>query len=461
MGKTPVAEIMEHIKTQVQESSRPNETTSKNIILLASLDYRKKLSQLDPENLKYIAKLDSVVSKEETITNFNQSTNPHFNQYLLQANMTYDIQTTNKIETSKPKWIRKWVLKFRNIIQNEIRFTLNPIVDKQIKFNINITRSINSITQPTNLISIFHAYHYYLKRDPTHSELVQWGHPDYESEPVYKRFEQIRLSDEAKKVMNDDLNSRGITMYDDKFCYTKVDDQIFHFNLGDRNYLEPFSNDRMYEPNNTKFLKRILKKGMNVINIGANIGYFTLLAAKSVGPEGKVFAFEPFPKTVEILKKNVISNKYKNVTIISMAVSDKNETSYLVLKSESGYNFVSSDPSTEFESVEISTTTLDDYFDIRLKIDFIILDAEGYEPRVMDGMKNILEKNSKMGILTEYNPHTLTAAGWSDKKFLEKLESLGLNIQLIGNDGTLQKYFKDDLLQVKYPNTATLYLTKS
>ena len=117
MGKTPVKEIMEYIKTQVQESSRPNETTSKNIILLASLDYRKNLSQLDPENLKYIAKLDSVVSKEETITNFNQSINPHFNQYLLQANMTYDIQTTNKIETSKPKWIRKWVLKFRNIIQ--------------------------------------------------------------------------------------------------------------------------------------------------------------------------------------------------------------------------------------------------------------------------------------------------------------------------------------------------------
>ena len=172
------------------------------------------MSQLNAKNLEYHFELDSIVSKEQTMMNHIGSDNPHFDQYLLQANLSYDIQTTNKIETSKPKILKNLVLKFRNIIQNEIRFTLNPIVDKQIKFNINITRSVNSITQPTNLISIIHAYHYYLKRDPTHSELVQWGHPEYESEPVYKRFEQIRLSDEAKKVMNDELNSKGITMYE-------------------------------------------------------------------------------------------------------------------------------------------------------------------------------------------------------------------------------------------------------
>ena len=81
---------------------------------------------------------------------------------------------------------------------------------------------------------------------------------------------------------------------------------------------------------------------MNVINIGANIGYFTLLAAREVGPDGKVFAFEPFPQTVELLKKNIDSNGYKNVQVISMAVSDRKEKSFLALKSDSGHNFVTS-----------------------------------------------------------------------------------------------------------------------
>jgi FkbM family methyltransferase len=461
MGQNDVEEIMGNIKNQVQDTSIPGEITTKNIISFASLTYQKKLSELDAKNTECVVDLDTIVSKEQNLLNSKRSTNPHFDQYLLQANLTYDIQTTNKIETSKPKWIQKWVLKFRNIIQNEIRFTLNPIVDKQIKFNINITRSVNSITQPTNLISIYHAYHYYLKRDPTHTELVQWGHPDYESEPVYRRFEKIRLSDEAKKVLNDDLSSKGITMYGDTLCYAKVDDQLLHFNLGDRNYLEPFSNDRMYEPNNTKFLKSNLKKGMNVINVGANIGYFTLLAAREVGPEGKVFAFEPFPKTVALLQKNIDSNKYENVTVVPMAVSDKKELSYLSLKTDSGYNFVSSTRSAEYESIEITTTTLDDHYDVRLKLDFAIIDAEGYEPRVIEGMKNILDKNPKIQIITEYNPHTLKAAGSSDEQFLEKLELLGLDIQIVSEDGTLKKYFKDDLLEIKYPNTATLFLTKS
>jgi len=102
----------------------------------------------------------------------------------------------------------------------------------------------------------------------------------------------------------------------------------------------------------------------------------------------------------------------------------------------------------------------DDYFDENLKIDFLIMDAEGYEPKILDGMKNILENNLTMQILTEYNPHTLQIAKTSGQKFLEKLEEFGFSIQVIDIDGQPQNYIKDDILKIKFPNTATLFLTK-
>jgi hypothetical protein len=121
---------------------------------------------------------------------------------------------------------------------------------------------------------------------------------------------------------------------------------------------------------------------------------------------------------------------------------------------------VTSASNKEYDSIEIITTTVDDYFDENLKIDFLIMDAEGYEPKILDGMKNTLENNPTMQILTEYNPHTLQIAKTSGQKFLEKLEEFGFSIQVIDIDGQPQNYIKDDILKIQFPNTATLFLTK-
>ena len=78
-------------------------------------------------------------------------------------------------------------------------------------------------------------------------------------------------------------------------------------------------------------IKQEVKEGNNVIDIGANIGYFTLLFAKLVGPNGKVFAFEPDPTNFSILKKNIEENNYDNVILSQKAISDKTETTKLFL----------------------------------------------------------------------------------------------------------------------------------
>lgn len=76
-----------------------------------------------------------------------------------------------------------------------------------------------------------------------------------------------------------------------------------------------------YVQETTEFLKGAIREGMVVADIGANIGYYTLLAAKRVGTSGRVYAFEPDPRCVEILRKNILLNGHSNVVVMPNAVS--------------------------------------------------------------------------------------------------------------------------------------------
>jgi FkbM family methyltransferase len=81
----------------------------------------------------------------------------------------------------------------------------------------------------------------------------------------------------------------------------------------------------------TKFLKKIIKKGDTVIDVGANIGYYTLLFSKLVGKEGKIYAYEPLPENFKLLKKNIFINKYKNIVLINRALSNKEKNAKLYI----------------------------------------------------------------------------------------------------------------------------------
>jgi tRNA G37 N-methylase Trm5 len=80
----------------------------------------------------------------------------------------------------------------------------------------------------------------------------------------------------------------------------------------------------VYEEYETDLIKKEIDRGDVVLDLGANIGYYTLLFAKKVGDEGRVYAFEPDPTNFSLLKKNVEINGYRNVVLIQKAVSNKN-----------------------------------------------------------------------------------------------------------------------------------------
>ena len=91
------------------------------------------------------------------------------------------------------------------------------------------------------------------------------------------------------------------------------------------------STNDVFEPYTTQVIKQNISSGDIVIDIGANIGYFTLIMAKCIRENGKVFSFEPEPKNFELLKKNVEINNYSNVILEKKAIGKKTGTTKLYL----------------------------------------------------------------------------------------------------------------------------------
>lgn len=177
-----------------------------------------------------------------------------------------------------------------------------------------------------------------------------------------------------------------------------------------------------YEPLETELVKKEVKKGDVVLDIGANIGYYTLIAAKLVGENGKVFAFEPDPTNFAILKKNVELNGYKNVVLVQKAVSNKTGKLKLYLSEDNLADHQIYDSHEDRQSIEIEATRLDDYFkNYNGKIDVIKMDIEGAEGGAIQGMYSLLQKNKNVKIITEFWPMGLKEFGVGPDEYLKSL----------------------------------------
>jgi len=189
---------------------------------------------------------------------------------------------------------------------------------------------------------------------------------------------------------------------------------------------ENYSGGINYEDDYFDLLELEITSGENVIDIGAKIGIYSLAFSKFIGPTGKVFSFEPTPDSFNILKKNMNENHLENIIIEQKAVTDKNEIQLLELFESNGNNRINNDSK---NSININCTSLDNYFsDSHEKISFVKIDVEGLEPKVLSGMKNVLEKNPKIKILLEYNPKLMKFYGYVPEKILEDLTKQGFSL---------------------------------
>lgn len=164
----------------------------------------------------------------------------------------------------------------------------------------------------------------------------------------------------------------------------------------------------IHEPAETELVKKEIKEGAVVIDIGANIGYFSLIFAKLAGPSGKIYAFEPESENFAILQKNIQANGYSNVVMINKAVADRNQVLKFYLSKSDGakHSLINSDDSGKY--VEIPAVSLDEYFSgDSLKADFIKIDIEGAEIKALDGMRKFINSQGNLKMLIEFAPRMM------------------------------------------------------
>jgi FkbM family methyltransferase len=192
-----------------------------------------------------------------------------------------------------------------------------------------------------------------------------------------------------------------------------------------------------FEVETTQLFETLLEPGMVVIDVGAHVGYYTLIAAKAVGPTGKVFAFEPDDSNYSLLIKNVEINGYSNVVAVKQAVSNYVGYSTLELSPwHSGIHHIDYSGQQESSGVQVETTTVDTFLGSQesLEISLVKIDVEGSEERVLDGMSQLFENSGKLNVILEYHPPLLERSGVDPREFLHRLTTSNFNVRCI-NDG--------------------------
>lgn len=188
------------------------------------------------------------------------------------------------------------------------------------------------------------------------------------------------------------------------------------------------------EPGFTRLFRNTIKEGMVVVDVGANIGIYTLISGNQVGDLGRVYSFEPTPRTFEILKNNIQVNgllETNRIILNQIAVSDKKGIAkFSVYSNNSGHNTLFPKDEDDY-LIDVNTDTLDNILRDEKRIDVVKIDAEGAEPYILRGMKDIIARNPHITIFIEFAPPHITRAGVNINEFIDELYQYGFRIRRI------------------------------
>jgi FkbM family methyltransferase len=240
-----------------------------------------------------------------------------------------------------------------------------------------------------------------------------------------------------------------------KSAFTK--DEVITFSLADgsdfdyplRSYIGYALFSKDFEKSEIAFLRRSLKPGNIFLDVGANGGIYTVIAAKQVGSEGHVYAFEPGERELELLRHNIKINNLTNVTVVECAVSDKSGSAKFAVVKDGALNSLANLNRAE-QQIEhwrtVITMSLDDFMKTYScpRVDFIKIDVEGAERLVLDGSKNLLLSDSKITILFEASDHNEAAFGYSTKQLLFELSQMGFDVYYLDELSRLKRVNIDD-----------------
>jgi FkbM family methyltransferase len=196
---------------------------------------------------------------------------------------------------------------------------------------------------------------------------------------------------------------------------------------------------RSWEPHVETIIRKILRPNMSFVDLGANIGFHTLLAASIVGNEGHVYAFEPNLFNCSLLVRSMNENNFKNVEVFPSAVADSERL--MVHTSIGGSNGVISEY-TEGSllapgQVFTRSVTLDKALD-GVDVDLMKLDVEGAENLVLTGARELLARCRPV-LISEFSDQLQTVSNVSPLEYATQLVDSGYSLTVLRQDGTFEE----------------------
>ncbi len=198
----------------------------------------------------------------------------------------------------------------------------------------------------------------------------------------------------------------------------------------------------------TLFFRQSLRPGDCVLDIGANVGYYSLLAASLVGPGGSVHAFEPCETALTSLRRNVALNPAAAVTLHPLALADRVQSAPFFVASEAhtGLSSLRDLGDRTHRVAEVATAPLDHLIDTIPPVRLMKIDVEGAELRVLRGARGLLERD-RPDLLLELTDAFLQELGGSAEQVCEWLAGFGYSLYRIGAHAHLQPIHQAPLEQ--------------
>ncbi len=200
-----------------------------------------------------------------------------------------------------------------------------------------------------------------------------------------------------------------------------------------------------FERKSTELFKKVIKEGDTVIDVGANIGYYSVISSRLVGENGKVIIFEPTHHYREILETNLKVNNINNAEVYNYGLSNKEGRKDIFIGDCSAtLHWVGDSSAIKKERIKLKTFVSEQNIK---KIDFVKIDIDGHEPLFLEGAWDSLEKLKPI-ILLEVNHENYVEAGYTawdfftllkERKYhiyteeLEEIDSKSLFLKICGN----------------------------
>lgn len=220
--------------------------------------------------------------------------------------------------------------------------------------------------------------------------------------------------------------------------------------------------DGLWETGVTTWFHEVVRPGHHVVDVGANIGYFTVLGAKLTGPTGRVVGFEANPRLRPLAARNLAANSmHGHAEVRHLAAWS--EAAELVLHLRRHFtgnsSFAPFDPAflnqlgdEASEPVRVPAAALDDELVDFGRVDIVKIDVEGAELRVMQGLRRTLAANAGIKVLCEWSPDSVRAVGDDPADLVALFDDCGLVASVLQDDGTAEPPPAAGLLSLPYGN---------